>query len=280
MPVKKDESGRRYVQAEVEVIGTPEEVWKAIATGPGISSWFVPTEVEATEDGTASKVISHFAPDSSMDSVSTVTAWTPPHRFVAESPGERPNDPSVATEWTVEARSGGTCVVRVVHSWFASSDDWDSQFEGYESGWPAFFRILRVYLGSFQGQPCSPFQVMAFTPESTVKAWEILTHPLGLRAPAEGQRVTSPAGAPRLSGVVECVGAPEYPELLVRLDTPAPGIAHFFAMSMGGNTCVPVRLYLYGDQAPAVAAREEPVWQAWITERFQPTGDASPGRPA
>jgi hypothetical protein len=72
MPVKKDESGRRYVQAEVEVIGTPEEVWKAIATGPGISSWFVPTEVEATEDGTASKVISHFAPDSSMDSVSTV----------------------------------------------------------------------------------------------------------------------------------------------------------------------------------------------------------------
>ena len=42
MPVKKDESGRRSVQAEVEVPGTPEEVWEAIATGPGITSWFVP----------------------------------------------------------------------------------------------------------------------------------------------------------------------------------------------------------------------------------------------
>lgn len=282
MPVKKEESGRRYVQAEVEVVGTPEEVWKAIATGPGISSWFVPTEVEATEDGTASKVISHFAPDSSMDSVSTVTAWTPPHRFVAESPGEKPNDPTVATEWTVEARSGGTCVVRVVHSWFASTDDWDSQFEGHEQGWVAFFRILRLYLDSFKGQPCSPFQVMGFTPEPTTKAWESLTHPLGLRDQHEGQRVTSLDGAPRLSGVVARVGAPPFPELLLRLEAPAPGIAHFFAMPLGGNTCVPVRLYLYGDQAPAVAAREEPVWQAWITERFQPTGDASTstGRPA
>ena len=38
MPVYKDESGRRWVQAEVEVPGTPEEVWKAIASGQGISS--------------------------------------------------------------------------------------------------------------------------------------------------------------------------------------------------------------------------------------------------
>ena len=46
MSVKIEASGRRSVQGEVEVPGTPEEVWKAIATGPGISSWFVPTEFE------------------------------------------------------------------------------------------------------------------------------------------------------------------------------------------------------------------------------------------
>src|SRR5579859_2105919 len=46
MSVKKEASGRRSVQVEVEVPGTPEEVWQAIATGPGISSWFVPTEFE------------------------------------------------------------------------------------------------------------------------------------------------------------------------------------------------------------------------------------------
>src|SRR5262249_32168804 len=42
-------------------------------------------------------------------------------------------------------RGGGICVVRVVHSLFASTDDWDNQLEGTESGWPGFFRILRIY---------------------------------------------------------------------------------------------------------------------------------------
>ena len=51
MPVKVDASGRRSIQAEAEVPGTPEEVWQAIATGPGISSWFVPTEIQANKDG-------------------------------------------------------------------------------------------------------------------------------------------------------------------------------------------------------------------------------------
>ena len=51
MSVQKDGSGKRWVQAEVEVPGTPEEVWRAIATGPGISSWFVPSEVDEREGG-------------------------------------------------------------------------------------------------------------------------------------------------------------------------------------------------------------------------------------
>jgi uncharacterized protein YndB with AHSA1/START domain len=46
MSVNLEPSGRRSVQVELEVAGTPEAVWQAIATGPGISSWFVPTEIE------------------------------------------------------------------------------------------------------------------------------------------------------------------------------------------------------------------------------------------
>ena len=49
MSVKKETSGRRSVQVEVEMPGTPEEVWQAIATGPGISSWFVPAAFEARD---------------------------------------------------------------------------------------------------------------------------------------------------------------------------------------------------------------------------------------
>jgi uncharacterized protein YndB with AHSA1/START domain len=150
MSVKKDASGRRSVQAEVEVPGTPEQVWQAIATGPGVSAWFVPTEIEEGEDGTPVRVVCHFGPG--MDAIATVTAWDPPHRFAAESRDLGPDAPPLATEWIVEARSGDTCVVRVVHSLSASTDDWDDQLESSESGWPGFFHTLRQYLTSSHGQ--------------------------------------------------------------------------------------------------------------------------------
>jgi uncharacterized protein YndB with AHSA1/START domain len=141
MSVKIEPSGRRSIQVEVEVPGNPEEVWQAIATGPGVSSWFVPTEIEEREGG---EVVSHFGPG--MDARATVTAWEPPHRFAAESRDLGPDAPPLATEWIVEGRSGGTCVVRVVHSLFASGDDWDDQLASIESGWPSFFQNLRLCL--------------------------------------------------------------------------------------------------------------------------------------
>jgi uncharacterized protein YndB with AHSA1/START domain len=270
VPVEKEPSGRRYVQVEVEVPGTPEEVWQAIATGPGISSWFVPTELEEREGGTT---VSHFGPDTSMDSVASITAWDPPRRFAAESQDLGPEAPPVATEWIIEARSGGTCVVRVVHSFFASGDDWDGQLEGWEAGWPAFFRILRLYLTYFRGQRSAAFQVMGVAPEPAPQAWDALARPLGLAGAAVGQRVSSSIGAPPLAGLVESAGPPEWPEALLRLDQPAPGLAHLFAMPVGGRVYLPIRLYLYGDRAPAAVARAEPEWQAWMNEHFPGVGD-------
>jgi hypothetical protein len=105
--------------------------------------------------------------------------------------GAYADTPPVATEWTVEARPGGTCLVRVVHSWFASTDDWDGQYEDMEYGWAAFFRILRLYLSAFRDQPCTAIQLMAFTPQSVTKAWATLTEPLGLPAALKGQQVDS-----------------------------------------------------------------------------------------
>ncbi|HEY7061047.1 MAG TPA: SRPBCC domain-containing protein [Chloroflexota bacterium] len=263
MTLHKDDSGRRWVEAEVEVPGTPEEVWQSIATGPGISCWFVPTAVEGHEGGA---VRANFGPG--MDSLSTVTAWEPPRRFVAESADLGPEAPPLATEWSVEARDGGVCVVRVVHSLFASTDDWDGQLEGFEYGWPAFFRILRLYLTHFRGQGGAAFQLMGVAREPTIAAWDALVGALGLAGAAEGQRVRSAADAPPLAGRVEHAGPSEYPGLHLRLDAPTGGIAHLFALPMGGQVFLPIRLYLYGDQAPAVVARDEPVWQAWIAGHF------------
>lgn len=263
MPVRKDESGRRWVEVEVEVPGTPEEVWHAIATGPGISAWFVPTVIEE-EDGRPVRTVCNFGPG--MESAATVTEWDPPHRFAAESADLAPGAPPIATEWIVEARGGGKCVVRVVHSLFASGDDWDDQLRGAEGGWPDFFRILRLYLEHFRGLPGASFQVMGTAAEPVPEAWRAVTRALGLDAPANGDRTGTGDGAPALSAVVESVGPQE--QLLLRLDRPAPGIAHLFAMPMGGQVLLFLRVYLYGERAGAAAAAEEPVWQAWIAERF------------
>src|SRR5215813_4484007 len=102
MPVKKGPSGQRSVEAKVEVPGTPEEVWAAIGTGPGMSAWFVPS---TSDERVGGKATNNFGPG--MESVSTINSWNPPKSFVAESE-EGPGN--VATEWTVEARDGGTCV--------------------------------------------------------------------------------------------------------------------------------------------------------------------------
>ncbi|AKT41184.1 SRPBCC family protein [Chondromyces crocatus] len=265
MPVKKDASGNRSVEVEVEVPGTPEEVWRAVATGTGISAWFVPTELEERKGGTT---VSHFSPDGSMDSVATITDWEPPRRFAAETT-EQPG--TVATEWTVETRAGGTCTVRVVHRWFASTDEWDDQFEGHTGGWLSAFRILRLYLASFSGQPCASFQVMGVSAAPKPEAWSTLTRALGFSSLAEGARVSTTAGTPPLAGTVVYAGQAEWPEqVLLQLDEPTRGSAFLMALAMGGRVYLTFRAFLYGEEALAIAERVEASWKAWFGEQFPP----------
>ena len=260
MSVKKEANGRRSVQVEVEVPGTPEQVWQAIATGPGVSAWFVPTEVDGRLGGT---VTHHFG--AGMDSAATITEWDAPHRFVKED-SWGPNGPTVATEWIVEARGGGTCMVRVVHSLFAETDDWDGQLTGVESGWPSFFHILRLYLEHFAGQPSSQIQLLAMPAASG--AWEKLAGALNLAGAAPGERRDAGDGAPPLSGIVESVNAAGHPHTLLRIDRPAPGAVFATAFPAGEKAFVTVSFYLYGDTAATVVARDQSAWTAWMTNLF------------
>jgi uncharacterized protein YndB with AHSA1/START domain len=272
MAVLKEDSGRRSVQLEFEVPGNPEQVWQAIATGPGITSWFVPTDVEERAGGA---ITFHLGPG--MDSSGTVTAWEPPLRFAYEETDWGPNAPPLATELLVEARSGGTCVVRMVHSLFASGDEWDEQLEGFEAGWPPFFHVLRLVLTHFQGQRCSAFRLMSEVPGSEAAVWEELTGALGLTDAAEGQRRSTPAsGVPPLAGVIERKGDGKHVhELMLRLEEPAPGIALVGAYTWGGKAHAAISFYLFGDRAAAAVARDEPLWSAWMNERFATAGAAS-----
>ena len=251
------------MQAEVEVPGTPEAVWDAIATGPGISAWFVPAQVDGRVGG---KTVCHFGPDASMDSVATITQWQPPHRFSAET---EEDSRTVATEWIVEAKAGGTCTVRVVHSWFSDSDDWDAQFEGHAHGWLSFFKILRLYLAHFPGRTSTLVQVAAQSDGAVSEAFERLMGPLGLAQGREGQAVETGGDAPEIGGtVLEAQNTPQGFSVILRLDRPAPAIAHMIGFPMGGPVYISVRFYLYGDAAAALAPSVEADWQAWLAGRF------------
>lgn len=263
MSVSKEASGRRSVQVEVEVPGTPAEVWQAIATGPGVSSWFVPTSFEESGGRPVSKT-STFGPG--MVSHSAVTAWEPPRTFTTQSEGWG-GSPPIAIEFSVEARAGGVCLVRVVNSLFSSTDDWDDQLEATGAGWPSFFRTLRLYLTHARGQRSELTQFVVPAAGTETEAWDTLTAAFGLTGLGVGQPWMAPPGMPSLSGEVAFVSRSPN-DLVVRLDQPGPGVAAFGSFDMGQQVMVAMNLYRYGDQAAETVAREAPLWQAWIHERF------------
>ncbi|GAA1723788.1 SRPBCC domain-containing protein [Aeromicrobium alkaliterrae] len=133
------------------VPATPEQAWEAIATAQGISAWMMPTRLDPQVGGEVAFVMDDFT------STGVVTDYTPHTRFAYEEPwpiAAREEDvpagmrawfdsigvslarvhadlasvSPIATEYLVEAESGGSCVVRVVTSAYGSGADWENEF--------------------------------------------------------------------------------------------------------------------------------------------------------
>jgi uncharacterized protein YndB with AHSA1/START domain len=265
MPVKKDDSGKRWVEMALIVPGTPEQVWQAMATGSGNTAWFTRTRIEEHVGGTI-----HFDFGPNGNSTGEVTVWEPPLRFGYVEREWSEGAPPVATEITVTSRSGDRCVVRMVHSLFASTDDWDDQLEGFESGWPAFFEVLRVYLSHFAGKKAASFFVMASTAVPHRKVWQRLTEMLGLAAANVGEERATPQQPECLSGIVERVQQDSRQRyIMLRLKAPAPGIALIGTYGTGNGTNASMAVYLYGDDVSRHAAASEPKWRDWFRETFR-----------
>ncbi len=248
----------RRIELEVEVDGTPEEVWRAIATGPGISSWYVPHQVEERLDGST---ISSFGAGPEMQIAGRIVAWEPPSRVVftgAEAAA------TLAFEWLVEAREGGSCVVRLVNTGFGSGDEWDAQYDGMSEGWQLFLLNLQLHLRHFRGRSGRALLPMAMWSGSRREVWARLLSELGLpEAPAEGQHVRTAGDAPVLAGTV-VVATPWRLALVV--DEPAPGTAFLAVEGAGEQMGVSVWSYLYGDERDELADRDEPRWNEWLND--------------
>jgi len=231
---------------DLELDVSPEAVWDAIATGPGLSSWFMgATEVEA-EAGVVR---------------TTMGGWSQESEIVANEPGKRfafrgaesPDGRFFAMEFLLEARSGGSTVLRVVSSGFLPADDWEDEYEAMVTGGRLYLHTLVEYLTHFAGRPgiaVTPFT----TPGDMDRRWAAMAADLGLPADvAVGDRVVlTPTGLPPIDGVVDHV-APD--AVGVRSED---GLYRFFR----GYFASGVGHHLFGtsDEATATTA-----WSTWLT---------------
>ena len=233
------------LDVQIEVPGTPEQVWEAISTGPGISSWFLPTEIEGE------RITFHHLPGATSEAELTEVEAPRRLRFTED-------DGAQATEFLVEARSGGTCIVRVVGSGFGGT--------GAEDGWTAALLNLKLYLEHFPGQAAAQILAGLQAPGPRARAWKDLQAAVGLDDPAEGERViVGGDGTPLMAGVVE--GTLET-MVTLRIDEPVPGIGF---VGVGGpdeeTAFLVLRAYLFGPGAAEIAARDEPGWRALLASR-------------
>lgn len=244
----------REMRKRVELDATPEQVWEAIATGPGITAWFVPATVDPQVGGVVTQAFGGGA-----DVAGVVTAYEPGRRFAYGAAGEVPEGtPSYAFEFLVEGRDGGGAVLTFVQSGFLD-EGWEDEYDSLDHGWDLFFGNLREYLARFAGEPAQGVTTMAFAAGTPATVWPHLLRGLGLeRQPAVGDTVTvTPDGLAPITGVVDVV-SPEFLGL-----RSAHGLHRIGAE--GSQGCgVSAYHYFYGEPVDADALTE--AWQAWLTK--------------
>lgn len=233
---------------EVEVPGTPEQVWQAIATANGISSWLLRTSLDPRAGG---EIRFHMG---EVDSVGEVTAYDEPRRFAVVEPewaalaGQDGADVTpLATEFLVEATSGGTCVVRVVCSAFGTGAAWEDDFwEGMVDGWIPSFEVLRLVLRHFPGQTVTTFDALADLDLPVDRVFEAMRSTLP--HDVEGEWIQGAKGSATL-----------------RLTAPVPGFLILMAIPAGeGKTSAGIRGHLFSPDAPAWVESTKKDWQAWL----------------
>lgn len=204
MTPSDDARDPRSIELAIEVLGTPEQVWEAIASGPGITAWLHPTELDQREGGRMT-----YDMGDGMGGAATVRGWDPPRRYVEEGEWQIEGAPParLATEWRVEARAGGTCVVRMVTSGFGTAAGWDQEIEGFTEAMETALENLRLYLTHFPGAPGAWVRVFGSAPGSRAEGFAALLGALGLADVRRGARVAaSGPGVPALAGTVRARG--------------------------------------------------------------------------
>jgi uncharacterized protein YndB with AHSA1/START domain len=252
------------VREEIELPAPPEQVWAAIATGPGVNSWFVGhTEIEPREGGQHSMTMA----DATLQS--TVTGWEPGRRLAFQGiPG--PDGAFMAFEYLIEGRDAGasgsgTTVLRFVHSGFLG-DDWESEYDAVSKGDRMYLSKLASYLRYFPAKTAA-FHVMCWGPRiaDAERVWSAFTQAAELDASAGGAAVREGD-----SGLIAVGRA-----------APAQAIVDYAAPSfLGLRTSDSIYRFIHGYQDVVVVEQNafagndqarrlaEDGWQDWLAKAF------------
>jgi uncharacterized protein YndB with AHSA1/START domain len=237
------------VRREATVDATPGQVWEAIATGPGIDSWFMGSnQVDAAR--TIRTAFGGYTPEH------TVTAWEPGEHLGYRDDG--PEGRFVAYEFLIAGRAGGGTVLRTVTAGFLPGDDWDDEFQAMGYGLSLFFDTLVAYLTHFPGRTAQP--VTVFGPAPAHVAWPALHTALGLRSPAapgDAARLIPPGGTPTAATVYHA----DPQNVAVRTGT---ALLRFMQAFGGGPLIAAHHVF-----DPAGTTTDAAAWQTWLAHLTQ-----------
>jgi uncharacterized protein YndB with AHSA1/START domain len=127
----------RKHEIEIEIAAPASEVWKALTTAEGIASWFAPGA--AVEPGAGGKMTISWG--EGMEYTNRIAIWEPESHLQTASDRPEPAPPNVI-DYFIESR-GGTTVLRLVHSGFGASADFDAEYESTGHGWAIFMKMLK-----------------------------------------------------------------------------------------------------------------------------------------
>jgi uncharacterized protein YndB with AHSA1/START domain len=234
------------IRKEVELPATAEQVWRAIATGPGLAAWFGLMEAVDPDDP-------------------SVTAWEPGRRLEVHPPAG-PDGSTHAFVYVIETRAGRTWL-RFVHSGVAG-DDWSDEYEDTtRAGWDMYLHTLAEYLRYFADRPATFVLAEAPPGSAGADAWPRLLRALGVPETARaGDPVALAPAAPRpTEGVLDYV-APGF------LGVRTAEALYRFHGRRGLDTPIAVGHHVYGEAGGEAGdidgGQLTKRWQGWLDETF------------
>lgn len=221
--------GREFeVRREVDLPGTPEQVWDAISTEAGLASWLFPEQVGEAQ------------------------AWEPPQHLAVRQEGEGWFN---ALEYTVEGRAGGA-TLRYVHSGIFDAAGWDDQYDAVSQHTDFYLHTLGQYLAHFAPRTATyvgdvPGGIGGPEASMAPDGFDRLKAALGVERASEGDEVVLEIGGP---GVIDYARG-NFLGIRTR-----DGLYRFFGRNAFGG---PVALALH-DFSGGDAAQRKQALKSWL----------------